>query len=71
MERRHQNYDHAFLVSYIMCMNLSFYIIWMNLIFHGKKLFRIFRMIYNFAIAITRIHFAIYEVQSDNLKPDI
>ena len=39
--------------------------------FLGKKLFRIFLMIYNFAIAITRIHFAICEVRSDNLNPGI
>ena len=37
----------------------------------GKKMFRIFEIIYNFTIAITRIHFAIYEAQIDNLNPDL
>ena len=34
-----------------------------------KKLLRIFLTIYNITIAVTRIHFAIWEVQSDNSKP--
>ena len=34
-----------------------------------KKLLRKFSMIYNFAIANIRIHFAIYDVRSDNSNP--
>ena len=41
-------------------------LMWMNYISSGKKLLPIFRMIYNFTIAIARIHFAICEVRSDN-----
>ena len=36
-----------------------------------KKLLRIFCLIYNFIIAISRIHFAICEVRSDDLNPGI
>ena len=39
-----------------------------ELIFFGKKLFCIFLMIYNFTIAITRIHFTVCKVGIDILK---
>ena len=37
--------------------------------FPSQKPLHIFCMIYNFAVTITRIHFAICEVQSNNLNP--
>ena len=37
--------------------------------FLGKICFAIFCMIYKFAIAITKIHFAIWETRSDNSNP--
>ena len=36
----------------------------------GKKLLHIFCMIYNFVVAVTRIHLTICEVQSNNLNPE-
>ena len=44
---------------------------WMNKISFGKKILCIFRIIYNFRIAIARIHFAICQVQRDNSNPGI
>ena len=38
--------------------------------FPWKKVLSIFYMIYNFTITLTRTHFPIYEVQSNNSNPE-
>ena len=46
-------------------------ITWTDWIFLGKKTASQFCTIYNFTIAITRIHFAICEVRTDNSNPAV